>query len=294
MTRADCFRLLNLPSDSSDAEIRKQYKKLALRLHPDVNPDPLAHDVFIKLGKAVEILLNPDYKDAPATDKRPSRRGGSSGNNGNGGSDSETERLERMRVAKMRYEQQKMQQEKDNNRYFLSLTSGLRWSIYKYIMRISLVLSLALSTEFFLPHHYEPDVLKGYSRTLNNGIVKRNITTIELEKRGRFHVQNNIPAWRYTYPEVILETTWFLHTPMKMITSDDFYRYRTAFDFHVGSIRFGLIVLFLVPLYPYLRRKKTLSFVFLYHLSFWGVGSILIYILLTQNRVFHLLSLGLL
>lgn len=282
MTRSECFRLLNLSPDASDAEIRKQYKKLALRLHPDVNPDPLAHEVFIKLGKAVEILLNPDYKEE-ITGKRTSRRTGS---------ESDEERLERMRVAKMRYEQQKMQQAKDNNRYFLSLTSGMRWSIYKYIMRVSLVLALALSTEYFLPMHYEPDVLIGSSKSLNNGIIKGNITSIELEKRGRYYVQNNRYAWLYAYPEVIIETTWFLHTPVKMITSDDFTRYRTPFDFHIGSIRFALIILFLVPLYPYLRRRKTLSFVFLYHLSFWGVGTIATYILLTQGRILHLLTLG--
>lgn len=283
MTRAECFRLLNLPADSTDAQIRKQYKKLALRLHPDVNPDPLAHEVFIKLGKAVEILLNPDYKESVAEEKRTSRRAAN---------ESEEERLERMRMAKMRYEQQKMQQAHDNNRYFASLTSGMRWSIYKYIMRISLVLSLALSTEFFLPMHYEHDVLLGSSKSLNNGIIKGNITGIELQNRGKYYVQNNIYAWKYAYPEVIIETTWFLHTPVKMITSDDFTRYRTPFDFHIGSIRFGLIILFLVPLYPYLRRRKTLSFVFLYHLSFWGVGTIATYILLTQDRIWHLLTLG--
>lgn len=282
MTRSECFRLLNLSPDASDAEIRKQYKKLALRLHPDVNPDPLAHEVFIKLGKAVEILLNPDYKEETAG-KRTSRRTAS---------ESDEERLERMRVAKMRYEQQKMKQAKDNNRYFLSLTSGMRWSIYKYIMRVSLVLALALSTEYFLPMHYESDVLIGSSKSLNNGIIKGNITSIELEKRGRYYVQNNRYAWLYAYPEVIIETTWFLHTPVKMITSDDFTRYRTPFDFHIGSIRFGLILLFLVPLYPYLRRRKTLSFVFLYHLSFWGIGTIATYILLTQGRILHLLTLG--
>lgn len=283
MTRAECFRLLNLPADSTDAQIRKQYKKLALRLHPDVNPDPLAHEVFIKLGKAVEILLNPDYKESVAEEKRTSRRAAN---------ESEEERLERMRMAKMRYEQQKMQQAHDNNRYFASLTSGMRWSIYKYIMRISLVLSLALSTEFFLPMHYEHDVLLGSSKSLNNGIIKGNITGIELQNRGKYYVQNNIYAWKYAYPEVIIETTWFLHTPVKMITSDDFTRYRTPFDFHIGSIRFGLIILFLVPLYPYLRRRKTLTFVFLYHLSFWGIGTIATYILLTQGRIWHLLTLG--
>ncbi|WP_343633606.1 J domain-containing protein [Fluviicola sp.] len=281
MTRAECFRLLNLPAGSTDAEIRKQYKKLALRLHPDVNPDPMAHEVFIKLGKAVEILLNPDFSEEP--EKRTSRRTTN---------ESDEERLERMRVAKMRYEKQRMQQAHDNNRYFTSLTTGLRWSIYKYIMRISLVLSLAMSTEYFLPLHYENDVLLGSSKSLNNGIIKGNITGIELENRGKYYVQNNVYAWKFAYPEVIIETTWFLHTPVKMITTDDFTRYRTPFDFHIGSIRFGLIILFLVPLYPYLRRRKTLNFVFFYHLSFWGIGTIVAYLLITQGRIIHLLTLG--
>lgn len=282
MTRSECFRLLGIASDSTDAEIRKQYKKLALRLHPDVNPDPLAHEVFIKLGKAVEILLNPDYKDEKS-EKRESRRTTN---------ESEAERLERMRVAKMRFEQQKMRQAKDNTLYFLSLTTGIRWSIYKYIMRCSLVLALAMSAEYFLPFHYETDQLTGSSKSLNNGIIKRNITRIELEKRGKYFVQNNPYAWKNAYPEVIIETSWFLHTPIKMISSDDFVRYRTVFDFHIGSIQWILIPLFLTPLYPYLWRKKTLTFVFLYHLSFWGIGIIALYILLTQGRLFHLLTFG--
>lgn len=282
MTREECFRLLNLPAGSTDAEIRKQYKKLALRLHPDVNPDPLAHEVFIKLGRAVEILLNPDYKEEKS-DKRESRRTAN---------ESEADRLERMRVAKMRYEQQRMRQASDNNRYFLSLTTGIRWSIYKYIMRFALVLSLAMTAEYFLPLHYENNQLIGASKSLNSGIIRRNITRIELEKNGKYFIQNNAYAWRTAYPEVILETTWFLHTPIKMITTDDFIRYRSTIDFHIGSIRWVLILLFLVPLYPYLRRRKTLTFVFFYHVSFWGVGIIVSYILLTHGRILHLLSLG--
>lgn len=282
MTRAECFRLLNLPSGSTDAEIRKQYKKLALRLHPDVNPDPLAHEVFIKLGRAVEILLNPDYQEEKAP-VRTTRRAGK---------ESEEELKERMRTAKMRFEQQKMQQAKDNNAYFLSLTTGWRWRIYKYVLAVSLILSLVLTAEFFLPHHFEHDVLTASSKFKNNGIIKGNITRIDLEKRGLYYVQNSPGAWNNAYPEVIIETTWFLHTPVKMISSDDFTRFRTIFDFHVGSIRYGLIILFLVPLYPYFWRRKTLNFVFLYHVSFWGIGIITSYLLLTQDRFIHLLTLG--
>lgn len=282
MTKSECFRLLGLPVTASESEIRKQYKKMALRLHPDVNPDPLAHEAFIKLSKAVEILLNPDYKEEK-TDKRESRRSGN---------ESEEERLERMRVAKMRYEQQRMRQAQDNAIYFRSLTSGLRWSIYKYIMRISVVLSLAMTLELFLPRHYENDILIGSTKSLNNGIIKGNITQIKLEKNGSYYIQNTPSAWASTYPEVIIESSWFLHTPIKMIATDDFTRYRSAFDFHIWSVRYPLILLLLLPLYPYLRRRKTLTFVFLYHLSFWGVGIISAYLLLTQGRLLHLLSLG--
>ncbi|AEA45350.1 J domain-containing protein [Fluviicola taffensis] len=283
MTKAECFRLLGLPSSASEAEIRKQYKKMALRLHPDVNPDPLAHEAFIKLTKAVEIILNPDYKEEIIT-SRSSRKASTN--------ESDEDRLERMRVAKMRYEQQKMQQAKDNDVYFKSLTSGMRWSIYKYIMRISVALSLAMTLEFFLPVHYETDVLKGSSKSLNSGILKSNITRIELENRGNYFVQNTPYAWMNCYPEVIIETTWFLHTPLKMITTDDVKRYRTHFDFHLGSIRFGLIIFFLIPLHPYLIRKKRVSFSFLYQFSFWGIGFVITYILLTQGRLIHLISFG--
>ena len=282
MTKSDCFRLLGLPVTASESDIRKQNKKMALRLHPDVNPDPQAHEAFIKLSKAVEILLNPDYKEEK-TDKRESRRAGN---------ESEEERLERMRVAKMRYEQQQMRQAQDNAIYFRSLTSGMRWSIYKYIMRISLVLSLAMTVELFLPRHYENDVLLGSTKSLNSGIIKGNITRIKLEKAGYYYIQNTPSTWASTYPEVIIESSWFLHTPIKMIATDDFTRYRSAFDFHIWSVRYPLILLLLLPLYPYLRRRKTLTFVFLYHVSFWGVGIIAAYLLLTQGRLIHLLSLG--
>lgn len=282
MTRNECFRLLGLPTTANEGEIRKQYKKLALRLHPDVNPDPKAHEAFILLGKAVEMLLNPDYNEEK-TDKRPSRRAGN---------ESEEERLERMRVAKMRFEQQQRRQATDNTRYFLSLTTGKRWKIYQCIMWVSLALSLAMTVELFLPRHYEPDVLIGSTKSLNNGIIRSNITRITLEKRGSYYIQNNAFAWENTYPEVWIESSWLLHTPIKMISTDDFSRYRSVFDFHIWSIRYLLIAILLLPLFPYLWRRKTLTFVFVYHLSFWGIGIISTYLLLTQERFLHLLSFG--
>jgi len=39
---ASHYKVLNLPANASDADIKKRYKKLALKLHPDKNRAPLA------------------------------------------------------------------------------------------------------------------------------------------------------------------------------------------------------------------------------------------------------------
>ncbi|PWN46737.1 ChaC-domain-containing protein [Violaceomyces palustris] len=54
----DYYTLLNLEQDATTDEIRKSYRKLALRHHPDKNPDNVeqANKIFHKLQQAYEIL----------------------------------------------------------------------------------------------------------------------------------------------------------------------------------------------------------------------------------------------
>lgn len=281
MNRSKALQLLGLEKNASESEIRRQYKKLALKLHPDVNPDPKAHEAFIQLTLAVEVLLK--QTEEPTQISRSRRTAGSN---------TEEEQKERIRKAKERYEQQKQHKINENNRYFNSLTSGKRWSIYKWIMRVSLVLALCMSAELILPHHFEKDELIGSSKASNEGILANNITTIQLKQRGNYYVNFNRGIWSMCYPDVVIETTWFLHTPLYMYNHDDFNYYPTQFDFHSGSIHYGLIVFLLIPTATYFYRRKNLYFVFLYQFSFWFVGLTCLYLLITHERLIHLLCLG--
>src|SRR3989344_2959002 len=117
MRRADCYRILQLKPGASEADIKRQYKRMALKVHPDINPSPKANEEFILLAKAVEILLSPDT--GTSTDRQAQREAKKN--------ETESEKKERMEQAKMRYEYQKAKKQEEENTYFATLTSGLRW-----------------------------------------------------------------------------------------------------------------------------------------------------------------------
>lgn len=61
----DYYKILKVPKTASAEEIRKSYRKLALRYHPDANPDdPTAENKFKQLSEAYETLKNPERRAA--------------------------------------------------------------------------------------------------------------------------------------------------------------------------------------------------------------------------------------
>jgi curved DNA-binding protein len=57
MSKRDFYEVLGVPRGSSQDEIRKAYKKLARKLHPDVKPDdPDAQKKFSEITEAYEVL----------------------------------------------------------------------------------------------------------------------------------------------------------------------------------------------------------------------------------------------
>ena len=65
MAKKDFYEVLGVNRDASDDEIKKAYRKLAMKFHPDRNPDnPKAEDHFKEAKEAYEILSDAQKRAA--------------------------------------------------------------------------------------------------------------------------------------------------------------------------------------------------------------------------------------
>jgi molecular chaperone DnaJ len=65
MAKRDYYEVLSVNRDASDDEIKKAYRKLAMKFHPDRNPDnPKAEGNFKEAKEAYEVLSDPGKRAA--------------------------------------------------------------------------------------------------------------------------------------------------------------------------------------------------------------------------------------
>eukprot|EP00915_Cephaloidophora_sp_WS-2016_P009838 GHVH01014189.1.p1 GENE.GHVH01014189.1~~GHVH01014189.1.p1 ORF type:complete len:207 (-),score=31.92 GHVH01014189.1:201-821(-) len=77
------YEILGVPKNADEAEIKKAYKKLALKLHPDKNTAPSAEDAFKKVSQAAQVLSDPQtraYYDQTGRTEAPGANGGPQSN----------------------------------------------------------------------------------------------------------------------------------------------------------------------------------------------------------------------
>lgn len=80
------YEILAVQKSASDSDIKKSYRKLAIKLHPDKNPHPRASEAFKSINKAWGVLGDPAKKRIfDQTGADPDLRFGGAGASSNAG-----------------------------------------------------------------------------------------------------------------------------------------------------------------------------------------------------------------
>ncbi|MGN1345030.1 MAG: DnaJ domain-containing protein, partial [Traorella sp.] len=62
MEKRDYYEVLGPQKGATDAEIKKAYRQMAKKYHPDVNKEPGAEEKFKEVNEAYEVLSDPQKK----------------------------------------------------------------------------------------------------------------------------------------------------------------------------------------------------------------------------------------
>ncbi|MBK1834929.1 molecular chaperone DnaJ [Roseibacillus ishigakijimensis] len=86
MAERDYYEVLGVSKNATASEIKKAYRKMAMKFHPDQNPDdPKAEEKFKELGEAYQVLSDEDKKAAYDRYGHAAFKQGGMGNGGGGG-----------------------------------------------------------------------------------------------------------------------------------------------------------------------------------------------------------------
>ncbi|MDK2939005.1 MAG: molecular chaperone DnaJ, partial [Methanolobus sp.] len=62
-TQRDYYEILGLSKDATESEIKKAYRKLAMKYHPDKNKEEGAEETFKEISEAYAVLSDAEKRE---------------------------------------------------------------------------------------------------------------------------------------------------------------------------------------------------------------------------------------
>jgi curved DNA-binding protein CbpA len=133
------YDILGLPFGASEQLIKKRYKELAKKYHPDKNPSPDANKRFIEINEAYIYLLSKDKIPAKSFEEQQKEKV------------EEEQKAYREKAWKYAREK-KMRDEEELLEFYRSLRKGWSWIALKSVAILCGIILVVMLVDFSCPH----------------------------------------------------------------------------------------------------------------------------------------------
>lgn len=274
--RKQYLQLFALSDDATSDEIKKRYRLLAKKYHPDVNKSPYANETFVLLQEAYDYLISNKSNDQSYFENSKS---------------DEISRMERIKRAKERLKEARLQEQNKIKNEYQKITNSRIWLVFKTFAYISLICSIFLVIDLFAPKKMENAKIVAFS-TNYNGFYVDKICLIQTEKNNQIFVSSAVKHNLNKDNRITIERSRIFNHPtdIHQFNFNGNEQFNVEFSFYNFSIFIALI--FTLPIIIYRKRNPSHGFFFLYRFALYTVFPILFYFLVTESRLIHLITFG--
>lgn len=273
------FNVLGLPFGASEQLIKKRYKELAKKYHPDRNPSPDANKRFIEINEAYIYLMSKDKIQFKSPEEQQKER------------EEEIQKAYKEKAWKYAREK-KIRDEEELQAFYHSLRKGWMWFAFKTVTIICAIILVVMTVDYFLPSQAIPEVVEEYSDDIYHSVGGNEISLIKT-KSGKNLWTHAFYNKDFNYnPFFVLESSQIFQNPItaKIYSGNQYFE--IPIHFTVYWAQFALCPFLLFPIFFYFYKKDNAFFVIGHYLTRYVSGVLVGLYLLTEDRWFHLITLG--
>lgn len=278
------FEALGIPPTTDLNEIKKAYRRKAMRYHPDRNPSRNAQEKFIQISEAYDYLINPNKVDETTIKVR----------------NAEEVKAAKIRKAKARYKKMQRDEKNKDAAYFTKITTGQRWKLFRFLAIYTCCLSIALSIDFFGTRKgHTTAELTTYSH-IPNAVLYENEVFIITHPTFWTHeftpVQKNYSFLFNDLKSIDIANESF-DLSINNVPSDRnkkfdlFKRYSTTRFYAYSSVYYlfpFLHLLLFIPLLLVIFKRPNFRFALWRLVSIWIIYPLTVYLTFSNGRIFYL------
>lgn len=279
MTGKNLFDFFGLPPNASEEELKRKYRELVKKYHPDKNKSKDAHAKFQELKKAYDEL-HLLIKSGKSEIELPKEE------------TFEDQWLKyRQQARKIVLERQRKQNE-EMNAWYDKLQSGMTFKYTKLVSFCSGILIVFMIIDIFLPPIFENDFVKEYGTKNYHSIDEHRISRVITAKGDTYWLDRYNNGFFSLNPFVKIEKTRLLHSPISFQKYDGSRHLTIPIELTIYWAQIMVFLALLISFGMHFYKKRDVFLIMGSYYTRFFTGPFIIWFLISNDRWIHLFTIG--